>query len=699
MALNTKVGTFFLPATTQSVAITGLGFQPKLLFFWTPNASIVDQALRNARFIWGVSDGTAHHAMSMSSGRTTDEAGNDVVNALRQLRTQALFAPRGTLTDTTPRWEFTVDSLDADGFTLDFNNHQGSDQSVVAYMALGGSDITNIDIAACNSPTGELVEDVELGYTPDFVCFFSARTPADLDQTDTNLQGGCISLGFAAPANQLVMGLNGVALGAFTDTRHTLREELVAVFNEAGTSLEVQAFLNTFRTDGFTIDWRQSAPYRFIYVAVKGVNTRIGQESSPSRATRRSVTGIGFEPTAVFTMANTVSPTIPAFGAGATYSFAGIDAETSALMAATDPNGRSPQTQKREFRSRAVLIRSAAGLDRSSADLTNFHTDGFVLDWTASDPPAIRWAYVAFGPLTPVASAPQTIGNVTVFREAGQSIDTSVTVSRLVWSEIASTGHRLIIGESDALGDSANHVIILSSEDMSDSLLFDLGGYTFANGLQVAAIDSGRVFIYTGAPSISTVDTISEITNVSSVDTVDALTDITNPIEVTGDQAHDAAATSNPVQIAGRANETEPTRVADGDVVRTWHDLEGRMVTMLYFPARPAASGTHGPLHARTTSSGDTTLIATPGANQSIYVTGVHTSLSTAGGSATVSLREGVAGTYRFRTLISDAGNFSAPNDQFHYNPPWKLPANTSLVANSTATLDVDWTIQFYVAP
>lgn len=155
---------------------------------------------------------------------------------------------------------------------------------------------------------------------------------------------------------------------------------------------------------------------------------------------------------------------------------------------------------------------------------------------------------------------------------------------------------------------------------------------------------------------------------------------------------------SAPVLIGGRANENEPTRVDDGDVAHTWHDLEGRQIVILNVPSRLAATGVHGPHYQNVTGSGDTALIVAPGAGQSIYVTYVYVSSEDKDADDNrVGLREGGGGTFRWRTLI-DSNNSGQAVGQIPFNPPWKLPANTALVANMSNGNDTDWTIQFFVA-
>src|SRR3970282_7218 len=104
---------------------------------------------------------------------------------------------------------------------------------------------------------------------------------------------------------------------------------------------------------------------------------------------------------------------------------------------------------------------------------------------------------------------------------------------------------------------------------------------------------------------------------------------ISGNVRVQGLVAHDALAPgARPVLVAGRARVTEPTAVATGDSSYIWVDLQGRQITMLNHPAQPRSTGTtgHGPKYFRLTAPPVATMIAAPGAGQSIHITTLYPS-------------------------------------------------------------------------
>lgn len=163
--------------------------------------------------------------------------------------------------------------------------------------------------------------------------------------------------------------------------------------------------------------------------------------------------------------------------------------------------------------------------------------------------------------------------------------------------------------------------------------------------------------------------------------------------EVQGDVAHDAAAAGNPVLVGLRANQNEPTAVADADSTFAWGDQQGRQVVVVNFPAAVAVDSTHGPKTVTLTLTSDAALVAAPGAGQSIYVTSISAS-NTSATKSRVDIKDGTTIRYSMM-LAADGGGFVQD-----FNPPWKITANTALNgALGTAVTDVRANIHYFVAP
>jgi hypothetical protein len=200
-----------------------------------------------------------------------------------------------------------------------------------------------------------------------------------------------------------------------------------------------------------------------------------------------------------------------------------------------------------------------------------------------------------------------------------------------------------------------------------------------------------------GTNNIGDVDVLSIAAGDNNIGNVDIVTmpnvtlaATTNTIEVVGDVAHDAAVGGNPVLIAARANANEPTAVsADGDATHLWADLLGRLVVITGHP-NPEAPAT-----VNATASGNTTVIAAPGASVSLYIckASVHNRDSA---NVVVALQDGAGGTSRWRAELAAEGGGALID---FGTRGWKLTANTLLNINLGGAGNVDVNItSYYIA-
>lgn len=166
-------------------------------------------------------------------------------------------------------------------------------------------------------------------------------------------------------------------------------------------------------------------------------------------------------------------------------------------------------------------------------------------------------------------------------------------------------------------------------------------------------------------------------------------------VDVEGVAATDAAAPTNPVYVGGFASQNEPAQVsADGDIAPLWVTRKGAVVVQIAFPPNVAATGSHGPHVQTVTAVGPTSVIAAPAAGNSIHVTGVMATNSSAT-QTILNLRDGT--TDRLGGVLAPAGGGFAMSP---LSPPWKLTAATALnVTLSTAVTDVRLVIHYYIAP
>jgi hypothetical protein len=131
-----KCGSLLQPAATGTQAVSGVGFEPKAVFFITiGNTALTGTTLANdAQLCLGVADRTRQGYVV--SGSTDNVATSVCVSKYDTSKVIAAFTPNATAASTTTEAEASVQSIDADGFTLNWTTADATAREVV-WLALG----------------------------------------------------------------------------------------------------------------------------------------------------------------------------------------------------------------------------------------------------------------------------------------------------------------------------------------------------------------------------------------------------------------------------------------------------------------------------------------------------------------------------------------------------------------------------------
>jgi len=226
---------------------------------------------------------------------------------------------------------------------------------------------------------------------------------------------------------------------------------------------------------------------------------------------------------------------------------------------------------------------------------------------------------------------------------------------------------------------------LLSVDDNGGSLTVDAPTGTPVNVQIGDGTDTAAVTAANELNVIATAQAGVDIGDVTINNTAGA-----SAVFVQGQAAHDATVAGNPVGIAVRSNANEPTAVtADGEAVHVWGDRFGRVITVGGHPSPETPNSTN------VTASGNTELIATPGASVSLYIKkgSVHNANPTA---ITVQLKDGTAGAVVWQAELASTGGGSL----FDFGDVgWKLTSNTALNGNLSGSGDVDFNItEYYIS-
>lgn len=378
-------------------AITGLGFQPKAIIFYSTGETTDDgsSALAAvASVMYGMTAGSTQNAVFCHA---VVEGANPAVAGKAWNETACIeFLSNGV---PTTDGIAALKSFDADGFTINWSAFPGSAR-LVKFIALGGSDITNAKVGffASNSSLGVGTQSITgVGFTPDFLMF---------------LGGDMTAAGTASNSAWCVGAASGTAAG---------RQFFVYdVDNAGGASMQYTSSgkcivggtgsrsgsLASFNADGFSISWNPDpgSALRFGYLALKGGNYFVGNETQGTSTGNKATTGVGFLPAGALYISGAAEA-----GSGGGISFGGASSST-ARGAISYGRFDSPTAHARSDRrsTRALWFLFVNSLSAVStggnADLVTFDSDGFTLNWITSDATARVFNYIAFGPAASAAT-------------------------------------------------------------------------------------------------------------------------------------------------------------------------------------------------------------------------------------------------------------------------------------------------------
>lgn len=285
MALSAKVGSFAANTSTGDQSVAGLGFQPVLVFLWaqyrvTGDGNTADRATE----MFGAF--TASEQIACTSDITSTAVGNQSVDLAKCLQ----FFGEGY---------YTFVSMDVGGFTLNLGQAFGTPSAIIVnYLALGGTDLTNVDILEFQSPaTAQSQAYTGVGFQPDAVLVVSpfiyqqGAAPAS-----SSSAYGCVRSLWASGDS---VALSGQVYGS--DAKGVQKADK-AISATSESAIRNEATLTSLDADGFTLNWTtvtDSNNTRFYAISLKGLQVAVGAFNQATSTGDQSVTGLGFQPKAL----------------------------------------------------------------------------------------------------------------------------------------------------------------------------------------------------------------------------------------------------------------------------------------------------------------------------------------------------------------------------------------------------------------
>ncbi|MDD5406989.1 MAG: hypothetical protein PHE73_08645 [Sulfurovaceae bacterium] len=393
----TQTASVISSGTGEDTAITGVGFQPKILIAFAVDGT-ADGINANAVQSLGAGTGSTTAQQVGSYYGQDNVAANtrqSVIDNHLVYIVGASQANNGVLD---------IKSLDSDGMTLTWLRSDGV-QRKINILCLGGSDLTNVKTGyiAAKTTTGNQAY-TGVGFQPDCVLFFTHQDDISAPPSWITSSAQRLTLGFAKSTTKrgslsTRFGFNG----ANTQDAHYQRTNSALSMLLNATTVAAEADLVSFDADGFTLNYTtvEGTANVIQYIALKGLKVDVGNFLQKTSTGTQGITGVGFIPntlilaSAVETAQTTVQQTHSANALGmATSTTQRVATET------TSKNGVST-TVKKSVLDSANIIKMVDPADgstvKSAADLSSFDSGGFTLNWGTADAVAREILYLALG--------------------------------------------------------------------------------------------------------------------------------------------------------------------------------------------------------------------------------------------------------------------------------------------------------------
>ncbi|MCW5978670.1 MAG: hypothetical protein KIT09_11360 [Bryobacteraceae bacterium] len=368
-------GAFQLSTSTGTQTISGLGFQPKIVFLkWSGQTT-------TGTFAADYSIGYGAAISAMSRAAVFARQVNGVLNAKAihaDNRCLVVVSYNGTLTEAAD-----FGSMDADGFSISVVTAGSAIR--VTYEAWGGTAVTDVALVPFSTPTTTGSQTITgAGFAPDLAQFFTVGQTTAPPSSST---GGRFGLGFAASPTQQAGFGNSTLTSSSNDTGAQSTSK--AIYLPDTSAMYLEGAVSSFDSDGVTLNYTKT-PTSAVYawaVFVKGLRAKVGWFSQPTSAQSQTITSLEFEPQATIFASYCWAAAAAQLGtAKVSLGFVVSPAEQSVNWAGA--NTSNNQSQMVNFANYAIACYTAAPSNvtlNSRAALASNNTDGMTITWSNAD--------------------------------------------------------------------------------------------------------------------------------------------------------------------------------------------------------------------------------------------------------------------------------------------------------------------------
>ncbi len=392
--MNVKAGSFTTNTATGNQAVTGLGFLPKLILFFSAAATAEDSGQSDLNPFFG--------AAKSSTKRWCASAHDDdtlaTANTCKGFRSNKCIVSAQP-TDTT-LMEADFVSMDSDGFTINWTTAPAASR-VVYFLAIAGDDV-DVEVGIFDSLTTTGSQAITgVGFAP--VGLIVAN--GTINTAEGYVGDLVYTIGFGSSGRNTVNAISCDDAAITSDTEGS--QVASSICRRHQFTVTKEASLTSLDSDGFTLNWSTNSAAtatRWGYVAIGGANVRCyaALDVEPTSTGNFSKTGLGFSPQAILFLSQSKAPSGVITAQGNFCIGVGVSSsERFATANDSRDNQANMQAHKKQASNRCLQhITAGASLPptvNADVDVVSMDGDGFTLNQTTADATGREYNFFAIG--------------------------------------------------------------------------------------------------------------------------------------------------------------------------------------------------------------------------------------------------------------------------------------------------------------
>ena len=306
MTLQFQTGKFQKTTDTTGITITqtigSLRFTPKAVILYTVGTTGVDP-LDGYQIGMGFSDGTNQRSVSTAAKDNVIISTTTGTETSRYISTNyALILINSSGSEV---YRCTVSELGFDYFKVDITGNSSATADDICYLAIGGSDITDVKVGSFTVPVGFTSGTLPVtlpdpAFQPDIV--FMLGTNQTTSSLNASATGSAFILSAAKSSGEQGVVCNasrhGITTGSSATARYQRNDKCYAAISQTDTTALVsEASFAGVTSTGFNLNYTQAQQNTVVfYLAIKGGIWKVGNFNETTTTGNQGVTSVSFLP-------------------------------------------------------------------------------------------------------------------------------------------------------------------------------------------------------------------------------------------------------------------------------------------------------------------------------------------------------------------------------------------------------------------